>query len=261
LIHQVVDLKDIRSVRPYDLGQPYFLGMPHYPSHPPFLYSLTKKHGDIVYGDGVTSAADAIGLGTHVGTHIDALSHYSCNGTFYGGRKVEHSYEHGMSDLGVDSIAPIVRRGVLLDIAALEGVEILPACFEITPDHLRRASRAKVTEGDIVLLRTGWAQLFSDAAKYINNGAAPGPGVEAARWLSSQKIFAAGSDTVAFERTPNPPMPVHAHLLVESGIHIIDVLNLEELARNQLNEFVFVAAPMNIRGATGAPIRPLAFPI
>jgi hypothetical protein len=31
----------------YDLGQPYFPGMPHYPTHPPFLYSLTKKHGDI----------------------------------------------------------------------------------------------------------------------------------------------------------------------------------------------------------------------
>src|SRR5271167_3754295 len=120
-----MDLRGLPNVRPYDLGQPYYPGMPHFPSHPPFLYSLTKKHGEILYGDGVTSAADAIALGTHVGTHIDALSHYSCNGTFYGGRKVEHTYEHGMSDLGVDSIGPIVCRGVLLDIAALEAVEIL----------------------------------------------------------------------------------------------------------------------------------------
>ncbi len=85
--------------------------------------------------------------------------------------------------------------------------------------------------------------------------------LEAARWLSERKIFAAGSDTVAFERVPNPAMPVHVHLLVESGIHIIEVLNLEELARAQVYEFLFVAAPMNIRGATGAPVRPLAFPI
>jgi kynurenine formamidase len=49
-------------------------------------------------------------------------------------------------------------------------------------------------------------------------------------------------------------------LLVESGIHIIEVLNLEELARDGVFEFLFVAAPMNIRGATGAPVRPLAFP-
>jgi kynurenine formamidase len=251
---------DLLKRRPYDLGQSYFPGMPHFPSHPPFLYSLTKRHGDILYSCGVSSAADAIALGTHVGTHIDALSHFSCNGVFYGDRRVEHTYEHGMADLGVDSIAPIIRRGVLLDIAGLEGVEILPSEFEITPDHLLRASKVEIMEGDIVLLRTGWGQLYSDAARYINNTVAPGPGIEGARWLSSRKIFAAGSDTVAFERTPSSAMPVHAHLLVESGIHIIEVLNLEELAANHVYEFVFVGAPMNIRGATGAPIRPLAFP-
>ena len=53
-------------------------------------------------------------------------------------------------------------------------------------------------------------------------------------------------------------MPVHVHLLVESGIHIIEALNLEELSRNRIFEFVFVAAPLKIRGGTGSPIRPLA---
>jgi kynurenine formamidase len=252
---------DLLSGRPYDLGQPYFPGMAHFPTHPPFLYGLTKKHGDFVYGGGATSAADAIALGTHVGTHIDALSHFACNGVCHGGRFVEHTYEHGMSDLGVDTIAPIVRRGVLLDIARLAGFDVLPEDFEITPDHLSGISNIAINNGDIVLIRTGWAQLFSDAKQYVNNLVAPGVGVEAARWLSSRKIFAAGSDTVAFEKMPSPAMSVHAHLLVESGIHIIEVLNLEQLARDRIYEFVFVAAPMNIRGATGAPIRPLAFPL
>jgi kynurenine formamidase len=76
--------------------------------------------------------------------------------------------------------------------------------------------------------------------------------------LSERGVFAAGSDTVAFERVPTATMPVHVHLLVESGIHIIEALNLEELAREKVYEFVFVAAPMKIRGATGSPIRPLA---
>lgn len=252
---------DLPGNSPYDLGQPYFPGMPHFPSHPPFLYSLTKKHGDILYGGGATSAADAIALGTHVGTHIDSLSHFACNGICYGGHAVEQSYEHGMSALGVDTIAPIARRGVLLDIARLEGFDILPEDFEITPDHLSRASNVAINEGDIVLLRTGWAQFFSDARRYINNVVAPGPGIEAARWLSSRKVFAAGSDTVAFEKTPSPSMSVHTHLLVDSGIHIIEVLNLEQLAQDEIYEFLFIAAPMNIRGATGAPVRPLAFPI
>ena len=53
-------------------------------------------------------------------------------------------------------------------------------------------------------------------------------------------------------------MPVHVHLLVESGIHIIECLNLEQLAADQVYEFVFVAAPLKIRGGTGSPIRPFA---
>jgi kynurenine formamidase len=226
-----------------------------------FSLKATRDESTIIYGEGTTAAADAIALGTHVGTHIDALSHFSCNGTFFGNRRVEHSYERGMADLGVDTIAPIVRRGVVLDIAGLECKDALPEDFEVTPTHLSRASQVEIRAGDVVMIRTGWAQFFSDSKRYINNTAAPGPGIEGARWLSSRHVFAVGSDTVVFEKTPNSAMPVHVHLLVESGIHIIEVLNLEEVARDGIHEFLFVAAPMNIRGATGAPLRPLAFPL
>src|SRR5258708_9421877 len=65
--------EQLQNARVYDLGQPYFTGMPHYPTHPPFLFGLTKKHGDVVLDGGVSSSADAMALGTHVGTHIDAL--------------------------------------------------------------------------------------------------------------------------------------------------------------------------------------------
>jgi kynurenine formamidase len=63
---------------------------------------------------------------------------------------------------------------------------------------------------------------------------------------------------VAFEKLPDPSMPVHVHLLVDKGIHIIECLNLEELAAAGVYEFVFVALPLKIRGATGAPVRPVA---
>ena len=71
-------------------------------------------------------------------------------------------------------------------------------------------------------------------------------------------IFVAGSDTLAFEKVPAPGMPVHVHLLVEQGIHIMECLNLEELSASRVYEFQFIAAPLKIRGATGAPIRPIA---
>ena len=99
---------------------------------------------------------------------------------------------------------------------------------------------------------------WHEPARYLSQGHGPGPSLAGARWLSEHGVFAAGSDTVAFEKIPSETMPVHVHLLVESGIHIIECLNLEELAAAKVREFLFVGAPLKIRGATGAPLRPLA---
>jgi len=256
-------LELLRGARTYDLAQPYFVGMPHYPTHPPFLYSLTKQHGEYVFADGASSAAEAIGLGSHVGTHIDALCHFSLGGKLHGGVEAAgvQSYAGGVGHLSIDTVGLLLRRGVLLDMAAEQGVEALPGDFVVTPDHLASAARAQkvaVERGDVVLLRTGWGQYWDEPRRYLAQGAWPGPQLEGARWLSERGIFAAGSDTLSFEKTPGPSLPVHTHLLVESGIHIMEALNLEELARARVHTFLFVAAPLKLRGATGSPIRPFA---
>ena len=80
-------LTRLRGCRTIDLAQPYYVGAPHHPSHPPFLFSLNKKHGEYVGPNGASSASDAIALGTHVGTHIDALCHFSCGGRLHGGEQ------------------------------------------------------------------------------------------------------------------------------------------------------------------------------
>jgi kynurenine formamidase len=200
-------------------------------------------------------------LGSHVGTHIDALCHFSRDGMLHGGHPVEElqSYSDGLGKFSVDTVAPILRRGVLLDLAGiLAGGAPLAEDCEITPEQLEAARKTEIRPGDVVLLRTGWARYFEDARQFVNDTRLPGPGLAAAQWLSARRIFAAGSDTVAFEKSPAPAMPVHVHLLVESGIHIIECVNLEELAADGVTEFLFVGAPMKIRGATGAPVRPLA---
>jgi kynurenine formamidase len=237
--------------------------MPHYPTHAPFLYSLTKRHGEYVNPGGGSSAAEAIALGTHVGTHIDALCHFSCDGKLHGGVAVEgrQSVQGGLSHLSIDTVPLILRRGVLLDIAGSAGLDALPVDFTITPAHLDAAAEAQGTgfqAGDVILVRTGWARYYHDAARYISEVRGPGPEIDGARWLSGRKPFAVGSDTVAFEKVPSPSMAVHVHLLFEQGIHIIEVLNLEELARDKVYEFVFAGAPLKIQGGTGAPIRPFA---
>src|SRR3984885_16129831 len=107
--------------------------MPHFPTHSPYLYSLSKKHGEIVHPGGSSSAAEALALSTHTGTHIDALCHYSSNGKLHGGDETGaiQTYANGIERHSVDTIQPIFRRGVLLDIARLQGTDVLPVDFVI----------------------------------------------------------------------------------------------------------------------------------
>jgi kynurenine formamidase len=171
------------------------------------------------------------------------------------------SYAGGIETHDAASIAPIYRRGVLLDVAALQQIASLPADFEITEAVLKRACErqgVEVREGDVVLIRTGWGAFFKDAKRYVNNTVMPGMVLSGAEWLSNRKVFAAGSDTLAFERLPSPAMSVHVHLLVKSGIHLIENLALEELASETPAQFTFAASCLKIQGGTGSPVRPFA---
>ncbi|WP_321476226.1 cyclase family protein [uncultured Paludibaculum sp.] len=273
-------LELLKQARVIDLAQSWFVGMPHWPTHPPFAMAMTKEHGDYVLPGGVSAAAELIALGTHVGTHIDGLGHFSCNGLLFQGKSP--------SQVGIDQVAPIIRRGVLLDVA---GYREMAEDEGIGPDELERAARCEIEEGDVVLIRTGWGRQWNNARAFVNEQRQPGITLEGAKWLSSKSIFAAGADNVALERVPSPRMEVHMHLLVESGIHIIECLNLEQLAQkgvphgsadrqsvgsraanrdwegagtgcervfNGVAEFLFLAAPLKIVGATGSPLRPFA---
>ena len=87
-------------------------------------------------------------------------------------------------------------------------------------------------------------------------GIAAGVGLAGARWLSERGIFAAGSDTVAFERLPSPRMEVHVHLLVDSGVHIIEnlmlaVFRLLSLFLRVLKDGIAVAVPADMRRPVG----------
>lgn len=248
---------ELQHARVINLSQDWRPEMPHWPAHPPFLYGLTKAHGDIVLPGGVSSSSEALALGGHVGTHLDALCHFSRDGKLYGGVDAEsaHLPGGGYTHLGVDTVAPIARRAVLFDIAP--NAE-LPADHVITAADLERAAAGTtLKQGDLALIRTGWGRYWNDSRR-MSGAKAPGPNLEAAKWLSAQGIFAAGSDTLAFEFQPTRDFPVHVHLLVESGIHIIEALNLEELAGAGAREFLFLGAPLKIVGGTGAPMRPFA---
>lgn len=256
----------LSGARVYDLSVPLFAGMPVALPHPPYTMALQRRHGDVVRDHGRSSANEVIVMCGHTGTHIDALGHFSRDGGCYGGRSAQEIQTgiRGLKELDIASVAPILCRGVLLDIAALKGVDVLPAGYAITDGDLAEAERRQgvtVQEGDAVLIRTGWIAYFDDVARFrgLDTGT-PGPDPSAAEWLAARRVRVTGDETISYEviRPGDEWLPVHPALLVDFGIHIIEVMNLEALARDGVHEFLFVCSPLRFVGGTGSPIRPLA---
>lgn len=256
-----------KGARMIQLDHPLQKGMPIYPTHPPFHITLNNRHGDIHRGCGFSSSNELIITSTHTSTHIDALSHVSENGKLYGG--VDAAEAQAGTQLfkehGVETIQPIFRRGVLLDIARAKKVDVLAPAEEVTVADLELAlknANVAIHPGDVILLRTGWCAHWANSNKYLGLDSKGTPGVAAAGagWLASKKPFAVGNDTAGFEQIvqENITMDAHRILLAQNGIHIIENLDLEELSECGRADFAFVTLPLRIKGATGSPLRPVA---
>ena len=155
-------------------------------------------------------------------------------------------------------MAPIVTRGVLLDVA----LGALPAGYAVTAAELERAAAGvELRPGDVVLVRLGSGALWADRAGL------PGGGRDDRRRLA----LAGGAPPARGRRRQprvGPPgraatrssgsLPGHTILIVQEGIHIIESLFLEELAADGVREFGFVCLPLKLRGGTGSPVRPIA---
>ncbi|TCP56639.1 kynurenine formamidase [Tamaricihabitans halophyticus] len=248
----------------YDLGQPLDNRTPCSPNHPGFKMALIRRHGDAVRPSGLSGANELISTGGHVGTHMDALCHVAMDGKLHGGTDAHEASVGGKFAVhGIDTVPPVLARGVLFDVPTTLGVSRLDPGYGITAEDLARTATARLREGDVALIRTGWPQLWDDAASYVGTGTGvPGIEITAAEWLLEQGVRAVGGDTIAFEQITaqegHGHLPVHGRVLYEAGVNIIEVLNLEEIAAAGLTEFLFVCSPLKIVGGTGAPVRPLA---
>lgn len=256
-----------RSARMIQLDHPLQKGMPIYPTHPPFHITLNNRHGDLNRGCGYSSSNELIITSTHTSTHIDALAHVSENGKLHGGVDAATAQQGTelFKEHGVETIRPIFRRGVLLDIARARNVDVLEPAAEVTVADLETAAKnagVAIHPGDVILLRTGWTRHWTDSRKYLGLDSAGTPGVAAsgAEWLAAKKPFAVGNDTAGFEQIVQTSITMDAHriLIAQNGIHIIENLDLEELSGCGRADFAFVTLPLRIKGATGSPLRPVA---
>ncbi len=258
----------IPAFRTYDLGRVLETSTPVAPGHPSFRMALLRRHGDSERPDGSSSANELISTSGHTGTHIDAFAHFSQDGRVHGGHDATEAARGSRFKVhGAETIAPIVCRGVLLNVAEAEGKPALEPGRPITAADIEATCRhhgVEVARGDAVLFRTGWpVGRYEDPDAYIGwTSGVPGPDESAARWLADRGARVAGSDTIAFEwlapGAAHTRLPVHVVLLVEAGIHIIEVMDLEELAKDRVREFLFACSPLKLVGATGSPVRPLA---
>jgi kynurenine formamidase len=200
-----------------------------------------------------------------MGTQFDGLAHQQLGPYLYNCVEAEKvARRGGFTRLGVEKAGSFFARGVLLDIAALKGVDMLPDDYMITVADIEAAmarQNVEVRKGDAVLIRTGWGRLWTvDNARFIKGE--PGIGLEAAEFLVKRNVMIVGSDNWAVEVRPYPDrglfLPVHGYLLNVNGVYLIENLDLEALARDKVNEFAFVVAPLKLRGGTGSSVAPIA---
>jgi kynurenine formamidase len=251
----------------YDLSYALEQRMPFSPNHPGFRMALLRRHGDRVRADGGSAANELMVMGGHSGTHMDALCHVSQHGLLYGGANAEDAQKGGQFNaLGAETIPPILCRGLMLDIPAALGLEALEPGAAITIDHIKSAisrQSIEIRPGDAVLIRSGWPKFWSEPEKFVGvRDGAPGLDEKAAVWLAGHGICMTGAETIAYECIPpgqgHSLLPVHRVFLVDHGIYLVEVLNLTELARDHISEFLFILTPIKVVGATGVPVRPLA---
>jgi kynurenine formamidase len=271
----------VRTGRQYSLAATRFPGMPLFPGHPPFqVQSYRTPHGLRVGGENLWAPArndvhlgcmtEVVSATAHSGAHIDALAHMTIGEDahwFGGANAAEHLGDFGPTVGDAASLPPLFTRGVLLDVAGHRGVDCLPAGSAVDAAEVEAVAAAQgveIREWDVVVVRTGYMGLWPDADRMAAHRA-PGPDLTAARLLADRGVVAVGSDTETFEVQPAPdpghpanPQPVHTLLLIERGIYIMESLDLEELAADGVHEFLFVALPLKIAGATGSMMDPLA---
>jgi kynurenine formamidase len=200
-----------------------------------------------------------------VGTQFDGFAHQSIEYSHYNCFKTDDiTSRGGFTKLGIEKVGTLITRGVLIDVAALKGVDTLPDTYEITVPDLEQAlqkQNLKLQPGDAVLINTGWHKLWAkDNARYVKT--CPGIGVKAAEWLAKQDPMLVGSDNWPVEVAPNPDpqisLPVHQIMLAVNGIHLLENLKTDELAAKKVYEFAFVMQPLKAQGFSGSTVAPVA---
>jgi kynurenine formamidase len=226
----------LRSAEVVDLSQTLEEHMPHYPTHSKFFHNLWGS-----YWHGGRSLTYQLVMNEHNGTHVDAPAHFISDA-----KPAAH--------VTIDCVPPgrLMGRGVRLDCRSMKEGDY------ISRDSIRawENQHGSLEAQDIVLFNFGWSahwKLRPQDERYTKDW--PGVSMDAAEYLVEKSVAALGVDTLS----PDPPAalatkPIHPFVLEKQVLIIENLTNLERLP----DFFLFVAAPLKIKGGSGSPIRALA---
>jgi kynurenine formamidase len=227
---------------------------------------------DVDIGSGTLRfAKDYVGLDYHNEghSHVDAFSHVSFDGLFFGGVSDMSVTSQGAASGAVEILENgLVGRGVLLDVPRVRGVRWLEPGEHVYREDLEAAEREQNVEvgpGDILLVRTGHARRLAELPPWDTREAKSGIHPTVARFLAERSVAVLGSDgnnDTAPSTTEGIGFPMHVLALNAMGIHLFDYLQFEDLVTRCESagrwEFLFTAAPLRIVGGTGSPLNPIA---
>jgi kynurenine formamidase len=165
-------------------------------------------------------------IGTHQGTHLDAMFHFYDDGRTLDQMPLDWFY-------GPARVLRLPRQ---------PDQEITDADLGVFEAHL--------TPGAKIVLDTGWHRRFGTPSFF---DAYPSLTLDAARYLVSRRIRLLGMDM------PSPGKPwleLHHILLAREA----EVVLVESLARLDAlpDQFIFAGFPLNLAGRDGSPIRAVA---
>jgi kynurenine formamidase len=270
----------------YELGRVYEAEMPQYGYRPYFLTIIPAAEA-LKEGTGVAQQDYFTGFIGQMGTQFDAFGHQgrtvrmadgSLKNVYYNGfTQADLTGRNrgigGLEALGVEHVKPIVTRGILVDVAGYKGVDALDSRYEVTLADVRGALMKQglredgIEPGDAILFNYGWAVHWGNPAKYNDarffvgdNQGSPGIGVEVARWAVEKKASMVGADSccVTIQPPARPELGNVHHELLFGGVMMLENMDLRELARDRVYEFLYLNLTERIRGATGSPVRPIA---
>lgn len=248
-------------------------------------YNVDVLNENVMNGQQSTQI-DALGHFGRLEEAWDGTSEVPVDGArYYGGftqEDVKPTPDSPLLKLGMEKVPPIITTAVLLDARTyVNGGEPMSAGQLVTPEHIEHMLEAQglqergILPGDVVLIYTGWSEHYQDPdIDHVYYSMAPGLSYEAAQYLGERRIVAAGVDApfvdavtegeLAGEAGPpegTPPgkaFPVHEYFLTEAGIHNLEGLKLDELARDRVTTSCVMILPLREKGSSGSPIRPVA---